>query len=144
MEFIYQGSLDQGNLLSTSIFSLTLQITSHDGIYAEHTKQVNYGLIIREVDDWGKGLAVCSEKHNLLPFDVLPAEDNFFHCFLFSDVILDYQQMFLFYEKTSKLLHSYTEGRGNNHLQSTRKNTFPIICQRKTSTLSCPVQKLVE
>lgn len=98
--------------------------------------------------DWGKGLAVCSEKHNLLPSDVLPAEDNYLHCFLFSEMFLDYQQMFLFYGKNSKLLHRYIEGRGSNHLQTSdySKNTwhfFPSFV-KGNSALCCPMQKLVE
>lgn len=116
----------RGDLLSASIFNLTAQRTSHDGIYAKHTKQVNYSLILRKVGDWGKGLAVCSEKHNLLPSDVLPAEDNFLHRFPFSEMFVGYQQMFLFYKKILKLLHRYIEGRGSNHLQISdySKNTW--------------------
>lgn len=96
---MWNSSLDQGRLLSTSIFNLSLQSTSRDGIYAKHTRQINYCLILRKMRDWGKGLAVCYEKHNLLPSDVLPEEDNFLHCFLFSEMFLDHQQMFLLYEK---------------------------------------------
>lgn len=62
-----------GDLLSTSIFTFTLQSSSQDGIYAKHTKQVNYSFILRKVSNLGKGLSVCSEKHNLLSSNVLPA-----------------------------------------------------------------------
>jgi len=80
------GAWIKGDVLSTSISNRMLQTTSHDGIYTKRTKQINYRLILKKVGDWDKGPAVCSEKHNLLLFDVLPSEDNFLHCFLFSEM----------------------------------------------------------